>query len=238
MVEVLYRDEFLVAVYKPAGILALPERQGSCGDDVLAWLQKHIHPKAQLLHRLDRPTSGILLATWDPLVFRQIYAQFANHTVEKKYWALVHGAVQFERAELQVPISPQKRRADPFSGKPALTLAQTIEAFRQHTLVLCRPITGRPHQVRIHLAYYGYPIVNDTRHGGQPLYLSQVHLRYKPDKRYPERPLHPPDVIFLHAGSLAFAHPGLGKTLTLEGKAPKHFEVALRQLRRYSAVSS
>ena len=233
--EILYKDDHLVAIYKPAGVPALPERSGPKGDDALAWIRRHVHPQAHLLHRLDKPTSGILLASWDKETFDAVFAQFANHQVEKKYWAIVEGQAEFDQAELNVPISPEKRRADPFTGKPALTIAHTLERFREHTLVLCIPITGRPHQVRIHLAYYQHPIVNDALYQGQPLYLSAFHPRYKPDPRYPEKPLHPPDVIFLHAGYLRFLHPAAGKPLTLEAAAPPHFQIALRQLRKYGS---
>lgn len=234
--EILYRDDFIVAIHKPAGIPALPERSGPKGEDALAWIRQHVHPQAHLLHRLDKPTSGILLASWDEPTFKAIFDQFAHHTVEKKYWAVVQGQAQFDMAELNVPISPEKRRADPFTGKPALTIVHTLESFHKHTLVLCIPVTGRPHQVRIHLAYYGYPIVNDTLYGGEPLYLSAFHPRYKPDARYPERPLHPENIIFLHAGYLRFMHPGLEKPLTLEAAAPEYFQIALRQLRKYSSA--
>ncbi len=234
--EILYKDDFLVAIYKPAGIPALPERSGPRGKDALAWIRQQVHPQAHLLHRLDKPTSGILLASWDKATFEAVFDQFAHHTVEKKYWAIVEGRANFDTAELNVPISPEKRKADPFAGKTALTIAHTQEHFRRHTLVLCIPITGRPHQVRIHLSYYGHPIVNDTIYGGRPLYLSSFHSRYKPDARYPEKPLHPENIIFLHAGYLRFFHPRLGKPLTLESAAPKHFQIALRQLRKYSSV--
>ena len=233
--EILYKDDFLVAIYKPAGVPSLPERSGPKGDDALAWIRQKVHPQAHLLHRLDKPTSGILLASWDKATFDAIFSQFSGHTVEKKYWALVEGQAHFDMAELNVPISPEKRRADPFEGKPALTIVHTLESFRKHTLVLCVPVTGRPHQVRIHLAYYGHPVVNDTLYGGQPLYLSSFHPRYKPDPRHPERPLHPEHIIFLHAGYLRFVHPAFGKPLTIEAAAPKYFEIGLRQLRKYGA---
>lgn len=233
--EVLYQDEWLVLVNKPAGIPSLPEREGAQGKDVLAWLRHHIHPEARLVHRLDKPTSGLLLATWDSETFRQVYAQFAEHRVEKRYWALVHGEPDFEAAELTVPLSTDPPRPDPYHGKPALTVAHTIERFRGYALVVCVPATGRTHQVRIHLSYYGFPIVGDELYGGKPLYLSTFHPRYKPPKDHPERPLHDSHYIFLHAGYLAFEHPHFKHKLTAEALLPSHFQIALRQLRKWAA---
>lgn len=232
--EVVYQDSYLAILNKPAGIPSLPERAGARGVDALAWARQHIHPEATLLHRLDRPTSGLLTICWDKEVFRALYAQFSEHTVEKKYWALVQGEPDFDAAELTVPLSSDPPRADPHRGKPALTIAHTVERFRGYALVACVPATGRTHQVRIHLAYYGFPIVGDELYGGKPLYLSSFHPRYKPSRRHPERPLHGPDVIFLHAGYLGFIHPVEGRKLTAEAALPEHFAVALRQLRKWA----
>jgi len=234
--EIVYQDPYLVVVNKPAGMPSLPERGGPQGKDVLAWLRTHLHPEATLLHRLDKPTSGLLAATWDKALFRELYAQFSGHTVEKRYWALVEGEPDFVAAELTAPILTEPTpRVDPYRGKPALTIAHTLETFRGYALVVCVPATGRTHQVRLHLAYYGFPIVGDTAYGGRPLYLSHFHPHYKPDKRYTERPLHNPDAFFLHAGYLAFTHPVVGQKLHIEAALPKHFQVALKQLRKWAA---
>lgn len=174
--------------------------------------------------------------SWDPKAFRQLYAQFSEHRVEKKYWALVHGEADFEAAELTAPLRADPPRVDPFHGKPALTIVHTLEKYRGYSLVVCVPATGRMHQVRLHLSYYGFPIVGDTLYGGKPLYLSSFHPRYKPSRRAEERPLHGTEVIFLHAGYLRFMHPFEGNPITCEAKLPKHFEVALRQLRKWAAI--
>ncbi|GIV22548.1 MAG: hypothetical protein KatS3mg025_0207 [Bacteroidia bacterium] len=234
----MYRDPYLVAILKPAGTPSLPERQGASGKEALSEIRRIIHPEAHLLHRLDKPTSGILVASWDKEVFRALYEQFAAHRVEKKYWALVHGEPDFEAAELTAPIAPTSPpRVDPYHGKPALTFAQTVERFRGYSLVVCVPVTGRLHQVRLHLAYYGFPIVGDTAYGGKPLFLSDFHPRYKAPAEG-ERPLHSQEVIFLHAGYLAFQHPVYQKKLTLEAAFPRHFNIALRQLRKWAARRS
>ncbi|MCX7606646.1 MAG: RluA family pseudouridine synthase [Bacteroidia bacterium] len=232
--QIVYQDPFLVIAVKPSGVPSLPERNHAPQKDALTWLRMHVHREANLLHRLDKPTSGLLVASWDPAVFRELYAQFAQHQVEKKYWALVQGEPDFDGAELVAPISSDPPRIDPHGGKPALTIAHTIEFFRGYALVLCVPATGRMHQVRLHLAYYGFPIVGDTKYGGNPLYLSSFHPRYKPPRKKPERPLHSPESIFLHAGYLGFHHPVMQKKLTAEAALPSHFEIALRQLRRWA----
>ncbi|MEN2992755.1 MAG: RluA family pseudouridine synthase [Bacteroidia bacterium] len=203
--------------------------------DVLTWARRHLHPEARLVHRLDKPTSGILLVAWDSATFSHLYAQFAEHRVEKKYWALVEGEPNFEGAELSAPIAASPPRVDPYAGKPALTIAHTIETFRGYALVACVPVTGRMHQVRLHLAHYGFPVVGDTAYGGKPLYLSAFHPRYKPSHRHPERPLHPETAIFLHAGYLAFLHPVQQKKIYLEAALPEYFVIALRQLRKWAA---
>lgn len=213
---------------------SLPERAGNPGTDALSWLRTHLHPGANLLHRLDKPTSGLLAASWDPEAFRRVYAQFAEHRVEKKYWALVHGEADFEAAELTAPLRADPPRVDPFHGKPALTIAHTLEKYRGYSLVVCVPATGRMHQVRLHLSYYGFPIVGDTAYGGKPLYVSSFHPRYKPARQGEERPLHGPEVIFLHAGYLSFTHPLAMHPITCEAELPKHFTVALRQLRKWA----
>lgn len=205
---------------------------------MLTWARQHLHPAAVVLHRLDRPTSGLLTLTWDKEVFRALYAQFAHHTVEKKYWALVHGEPDFEAAELTAPIGGEPPKIDPRHGKPALTIAHTIEHFRGYALVTCVPATGRTHQVRLHLSYYGFPIVGDEKYGGRPLYLSSFRVGYKPSRRRPERPLHEEGVIFLHAGFLSFFHPLRQQKLIVEAELPSHFMIALQQLRRWAVHSS
>ncbi len=232
--QLVYQDPSLAVIVKPAGVPSLPERSGNTEGTVLGWIRKHLHPEANLLHRLDKPTSGLLAVSWDPEAFRKLYTQFSQHQVEKKYWALVQGEADFVEAELTAPLRADPPRVDPFQGKPALTIVHTIEKYKGYTLVVCVPATGRMHQVRLHLSYYGFPIVGDRLYGGEPLYLSRFHPRYKPPRHGEERPLHGPEVIFLHAGYLRFTHPLKGYPITCEAELPDHFQVALRQLRKWA----
>ncbi|MGQ9862955.1 MAG: RluA family pseudouridine synthase [Bacteroidia bacterium] len=230
--DFLYQDAHLAVIYKPAGIAALPERDKN---RLSLWhfLHEAMGKKPYLAHRLDKPTSGILLVAWEEKTFQGLYEQFAAHQVEKRYWALVEGATDFTGQALEVPIDTEKMRADLRLGKPAQTLVHTLQNFRRHSLVLCVPVTGRIHQVRIHLSYYGHPIVGDSLYGGKGLYLSHLKPSYKAP-RHPESPLHPTEAILLHAGFVRFVHPHYHRPMTVEAALPSYFQRVLRALEKYS----
>lgn len=230
--DFLYQDAHLAVVYKPAGIATLPERDK---DRLSVWhfLHTTTNRKPYIVHRLDKPTSGILLVAWEEATFRELYEQFATHQVEKRYWALVEGTTDFSRDCLEVPIDVNKMRADLRHGKPAQTYVHTLQNFSRHSLVMCLPITGRIHQVRIHLSYYHHPVVGDALYGGKPLYLSHIKPGYKVT-RSPEAAMHPTKSILLHAGFIHFVHPHEKRPMTVEAALPPYFQRILKALEKYS----
>ena len=178
--EILYEDEDLVAINKPAGMvvhLGAGVRSGTLVNALLHHLQSLSRVGGEsrpgIVHRLDRHTSGVLLVAKNDFTHQSLAAQFAGRTVEKQYLALVHGTVQAERGEIAAPISRDRlrrarmttrRRLGP-GVRAALSRYRVLRRFRGFTLLEVEILTGRTHQVRVHLASLGHPVVGDTLYG-------------------------------------------------------------------------
>jgi 23S rRNA-/tRNA-specific pseudouridylate synthase len=154
--------------------------------------------------------------------------------VEKVYLALVQGFVVGD-GEVDLPLRVNRDKArvevDRKSGKPSHTQYRIVERVHGHTFLECRPLTGRLHQIRVHLAAIGHPLAVDRKYGGaRAILLSRFKTDYKPSSRHPERPLI--DRLTLHAARLTFTHPATHERLTFEAPLPKDLRATLNQLRR------
>lgn len=234
--ELLHAERDLLVVAKPAGVSVETER----GQDDRPFRAGLLHLLRQLgragerprvAHRLDKETSGALIVATTRHGLTEITRQLESHTLEKTYLALVLGVPRDDEGVVELPLHTS--RSD--EPQPATTRWRVVERFRRHALVEARPVTGRLHQVRIHLATLGHPLLVDPEHGGgQALYLSRLKGRgYRRPKDHEERPII--DRLTLHARSVRFASPADGTPTTVEAPLPRDLEVALRQLRRWDA---
>lgn len=202
MLDIIYQDEFLIAVNKPTGLLSVPgrgpDKQDCCLSRVLAQF-----PEALMVHRLDMDTSGLILFALIPEVQRAISLQFEKREIHKTYVALVEGVM--DHAEGMVNFSmrkdmtqrlPPKHLVDCVRGKKALTEWKVLARMDEFTRVALFPHTGRSHQLRVHMQALGHPIVGDNIYGTAG-----------------ER-------LMLHAESLQMNHPITGESLQLKCLAP------------------
>lgn len=196
-VEVVYVDDFLVVLNKPAGLLSVPGRGADKQDCLSARVQAR-YTDALIVHRLDMATSGLIVMARSPAVQRALSAQFANRQVHKQYQATVSGIVQGEPGQWQVidlpigadwPNRPRQMIAHAH-GKPSQTRLQVLHNHTQlqQTRVLLEPLTGRTHQLRVHCQAIGHPILGDA------LYAPADVLAQSPR-------------LLLHASLLVFEHP-------------------------------
>ena len=204
--EIIYSDKILLAVSKPAGLLSVPGR-GEDKVDSLATRVQAEYPDALVAHRLDRDTSGLLLFPRGAKMHRQISMMFEKREMSKSYIAVVLGKLEQEQGEVNMPLMvdwPNRPRhiVDAVSGKPALTRYKAIsfDAASNTSRVALEPITGRTHQLRVHMQALGHPIVGDTLYGGNA------------DGRVPR--------LLLHAHTLDFIHPVSGKPINLISPLP------------------
>ena len=199
---ILFEDDDYLLVNKPPYLSTLDDRQG--GPNLLLLARDH-HADAQVCHRLDKDTSGVLAIAKNPAAYRHLNMQFENRQVGKVYHAVVDGIHNFKDELVDAPILKlddgvvKINRAE---GKPAQTWFTALKSYRYHTLVECRPITGRMHQIRIHLATQRASITGDDTYGGKPFMLSQVKRGYKLKKGTEEEPFM--KRMALHAFSLQF----------------------------------
>ena len=206
--HLIHRDNDFIIIQKPAGILTVPGKGDALFDSVLTRLVD-IEPNTLLIHRLDRDTSGLLVFALNKSSQREISKQFQNRETEKVYQAVVagtlHGKGVIDIPVIYDPAHPPLHIVDASYHKPALTHYRVLENFEIDGQAVSRveliPITGRSHQLRVHLQHLGHPILGDTLYATpQQQQLSQR--------------------LCLHAYQLSFSHPHTGQTLHFESAVP------------------
>ncbi len=192
-------------------------------------LARLLESEAQVCHRLDKDTSGILAIARHSEAYRHLSIQFEGREVKKVYHAIVDGLSNFENTEVNRSIYKQSDgtvRIDK-AGKNAQTYFTTLQNFKQHSLVECVPVTGRMHQIRIHLTSLGAPISGDVVYGGKPFFLSSIKRGYNLKKDTEEEPFM--KRMALHAHKLLFS--GLeNEKIEVVAPYPKDLAALLRQL--------
>jgi tRNA pseudouridine32 synthase / 23S rRNA pseudouridine746 synthase len=183
--RILHVDAELIAVNKPAGLLSVPGRGADKQDCAVTRVQA-LYPDALTVHRLDMATSGLLLFARGTSMQRALSLDFAERRVVKRYIALLAGRLDSGNAwaEVNLPLiadwpNRPRQKVDLQAGKPSLTRYRTLECDGAHSRVELEPVTGRTHQLRVHMLALGHPIVGDTLYGGPPatrLFLHAHHL--------------------------------------------------------------
>lgn len=224
---VLFENDDFVVVNKPPFISTLEDRHEK---ENLLLLARSYTSDAQVCHRLDKDTSGVLAIAKHPEAYRHLSIQFEKRQVEKVYHAVVDGIHKFSNLLVDAPILKQDDGVVKISrkdGKPAQTYFTSLRSFKLHTLVECKPITGRMHQIRIHLALQGASITGDDTYGGKPFLLSAIKRNFNLKKDAEEETFM--KRMALHAFSLQFedlAH----EPVKIEAPYPKDMQALLRQL--------
>lgn len=236
---IVYEDESLLAFNKPAGLLVAPDRWDKSRPSLMRMVHAQLSPHYFNVHRLDFDTSGVLVCAKNRPVLIHLCALFASRKVEKRYLALVRGTPPADRGDIDEPLAPDPRQPGRMcvarEGRPALTSYEVLERWRGHSLLRLCPHTGRQHQLRVHLAAIGCPLLADPFYGdGCGLFLSTIKPGYR-FKTEPERPLI--GRAALHAERVIFPHPVTGARLTIEAPWPKDFQIAVKYLRRFAGIS-
>ena len=238
--DILYEDDDVAAINKPAGMvvhLGAGVRSGTLVNALLhRWgslSQAGGELRPGIVHRLDRNTSGVLLVAKNDFAHQALAAQFAGRSIEKHYVALVHGRVAAERGEIALAIGRDRvrrqrmtTRRQPGPGvRGALSRYRVVRRYRgftlDFTLLEVEILTGRTHQVRVHLASLGHPVVGDTLYGA-PGKLPKDLSTTKDEPTLPRN--------FLHAASIVFRHPRTGDPVRVEAPVPEELERFLARL--------
>jgi len=247
-IPVVFEDDHLLAISKPPCLLSSPDRYDANRPNLMRLLHEGIaaqkpwarERKLTYLanaHRLDFETSGVLLLAKNKPVLVALANLFGSEKPIKTYRALVQGTPAEDQFDVDAPIAPHPThlglmRIEPKRGKKSCTRFTVLEKFRGYTLLQCQPLTGRTHQIRVHLRHVKLPIVGDTLYRGGKLWLSELKrgFQLKPGKE--ERPLI--GTVALHAESLWLIHPVTNETVTMTAPWPKDLTVAVKYLRRYA----
>ncbi|MFY8171130.1 MAG: RluA family pseudouridine synthase [Sphingobacteriaceae bacterium] len=228
---ILFEDDHVIVINKPAFISTLDDRSGDT--ITIIRMAKQYLPDAQVCHRLDRETSGALVIAKDPETYRLISMQFEHREVTKIYHAFVDGHHKFDDLLIDLPIvnyGKSNVKIDKIDGKKAETYFKTLQYFKHYTLIECKPLTGRMHQIRIHLATQRASITGDDLYGGKPFMLSSVKRNYRLSKEQEEQPIM--KRFALHARSIGFKLAD-DTAIQIEAPYPKDFDTMLKMLQKF-----
>ena len=222
--EVVYEDDDVIVVYKPSGMVVHPA-PGHHHGTLVNGLLYHCNTlsnvggdsRAGIVHRIDKDTSGLLVACKNNKAHRNLAEQFKNkETTTRKYLAIVNGNIGHNSGKINAPIGRdpgnRQKMAVVEGGKESVTHFKVLERFKDHTLIECTLETGRTHQIRVHMSYIKFPVLND------PLYGSK-----KQTTEFGQ---------YLHAKTLGFVHPTTGKYMEFDSELPTEFQEMLETLRK------
>lgn len=227
---IIYEDKDLIVINKPPFMSSLDEREG--GEINVIRLAKQYFEDAQICHRLDKETSGAMIIAKNPETYRFVSMQFENREVKKVYHAIVDGSHSFNDLLVDLPILNAGKGNVMISrgeGKKADTYFKSLKFFKHYTLIEARPVTGRMHQIRIHLATQRASITGDEMYGGLPAYLSKIKRNYRLSKNEEEQPIM--KRFALHSREVTFKI-SENQTKTFTAEYPKDFAVLLKLLEK------
>jgi RluA family pseudouridine synthase len=252
--SVLYEDDHLLALDKPAGLLSAPDQDhfdqpGSPNllellhkaiADAKPWAKEHGLSFVINAYMLELQTSGVLLLAKSRPVLNALSDLFGNEQSNLTFVTLVRGAPAQNLFSVNAklaphPVRPGLMRASAKFGKRSRTDFEVIERFSGWTLLKCLPLTHRPDQIRAHLTHARFPIAGDLPYGGKALLLSMLKRDYHLKPKHSERPLI--GSACLHAEQLALNHPVTGEHLVIKAPWPKNLSVAVKYLRKYAAAN-
>ena len=229
--EILYKDDYLVVVNKPAGMVVYPSAGHNQGTLMNA-LSHHCKKLASVgrplrpgvIHRLDKDTSGVMVVALNDEAYYNLVEQFRQRTITRRYIALVYGNLKEDKGEITLKIGRSQSDRKKMStrvrkGKEAITRWKALERFSNATLIEAKLGTGRTHQIRVHFASMGYPVLGDRTYG------KKVELEVKAKKKilFPRQ--------MLHAELLGFTHPATGKYLEFSSPLPEDMTQKIKELR-------
>jgi 23S rRNA pseudouridine1911/1915/1917 synthase len=227
--KIVYEDKSILVISKEAGMLTHPA-PGNEKHTLVNALMYHCknlsklsgEERAGIVHRLDKDTSGLLIAAKDENVHHRLSEMFADRKVKKTYIALAEGRFKEDRGEIKLPIGRSRIDRKKMSvaidnGRDAVTAFEVVEEFRQAALLNIYPRTGRTHQIRVHLNYIGHPIIADQVYGSR--FSSKIAKNIGLQRQ------------FLHASKLEFTHPVTEKLMEFEDPLPKDLSESLEKLR-------
>ncbi len=247
--SILYEDDQVVVIDKPAGLVVHPGHGNWTGTLVNALL---FHfgklppvpgaeiPRPGLVHRLDKDTSGVMVVGKTEEALSHLARQFFDRTSDRRYNALVWGDFDEDAGMIEGHIGrSQKDRTVQFvypegdQGKPAITHWKVIERFRYVTLVECKLETGRTHQIRVHMQWIGHPLFNDAPYGGDRILKGTTFTKYR---QFVENCFDLLPRQALHARTLEFDHPATGKRMRFESPLPADMAAAVNKWRNYTTA--
>lgn len=249
--NIVYEDSDLMVINKPAGMVVHPGSGNYNGTllNGVAWylqqqqpgLSEDTLPRFGLVHRIDKNTSGLLVLAKTDTAMRQLAKQFFDHTIRRKYIALVWGDLQQDSGTIIAHVGRNLRFRKLFEaypegdhGKEAITHYRVLERLGYVTLVECVLETGRTHQIRVHMKYTGHPLFSDDTYGGDKIVKGTVYAKYK---QFVENCFAICPRQALHAKLLGFTHPVTGKEMLFEAPLPPDMEQVIEKWRKYIAGS-
>ena len=247
--NIIYEDDALLVVNKPAGMVVHPGHGNYTGTlvNALAWHFKDnpdydvSDPRLGLVHRIDKDTSGLLVIAKTPEAKTHLGLQFFNKTTKREYRALVWGNFPEKTGTITGNIARNPRNKlqmavfeNPEIGKHAVTHYEVLRDFGYVSLVKCVLETGRTHQIRVHMQYKGHPLFNDARYGGDKILKGTTFAKYK---RFIDNCFAICPRQALHAKTLGFIHPVTGKEMNFDSEIPEDMSLLLQKWENYTSES-
>jgi len=244
--DIVYEDDDLLVVNKPAGIVVHPGHGNYSGTLINALifhfenLPKNSSDRPGLVHRIDKDTSGLLVVAKTEHAMAHLSKQFKDKTSEREYVAIVWGNVKGDEGTVEGHIGrhPKNRLQntvyegdDAYKGKPAVTHYKVIERLGYVTLLSCKLETGRTHQIRVHMKYIGHTLFNDERYGGNLILKGTTFTKYK---QFVSNCFKVLQRQALHAKTLGFEHPVTGKQMSFNTDVPQDMQKCIEKWRHYA----